>query len=365
MSDGAPAGSGQFTLDLSRRRQAYEALNRQAPHAYMVNLLRALCQPGLGPIEAHVSDTEIRLEVPSASFGTDDVAGLYDFLALGSSAEATNAGSACLRLACLLLSCRPDLRLLIQASDTCLHLDGANCQLRRAPAPSERLTVSVRATGNRPRAFTPSLWRMDLLSWRVGLFWPEWVRALELWRFPPCPLQINGALFQPRYFGRGTRRQTWLLGQGFVAASGGGRNRLSFPVAVPGRSSHIFQAGRDSEGNAIAAGHAALPAVWGWKARMRDETTGRGTLYCCADGFVLETYEIYAPGLSMVLDLSELATDASGLRFVQSQALDAAILEFQAQMREELGRAIDFAASLPWHMRRRKVALQRMLDSLR
>lgn len=347
---GDPESSGMFTLDLSRRLQAYEGVNRHSPHAYMVKLLQALTEVAADRIEAEIGAADIRLRVPGARFGEAELLGLQAFVERGE-----GSGGA-FGLGCLLLCCRPDLQLQVEIPEATLQLDALACRWL-PPGPAGCLTVTVRATAKRPAEFTPSLWRVNLFSWRVGLFWPEWVRALDLWRFAPVRLLVNGTEWRPLYFGRRTSGIRWVVAQGYLVAPSPAQNRVRFPLHPDSPLRPIYTAGRDTEGVPVPSVE-SVRVMWGWRARMRHETTGRGTLFCCAQGFVLQTYPIYAAGLSMVLDLTEHPMDASGIAFVQSPALDERILAFEHVMQHELAQAIG------WAQGRRKRALQRMLHSI-
>jgi hypothetical protein len=348
---GRPESSGLFTLDLSRRREAYESINLHSPHAYMLKLLQAVTECAPERIAAQVGAAEIRLHVPDARFGREQLASLHAFLDRGEGCGGSFG------LACLLLSCRPDLQFSLEVAEQRLQFDARACRLLPGAA-ADGMIVSVRATGKRPAQFAPSLWRVNLFSWRVGLFWPEWVRTLDLWRFPPVRLTVNGAEFEPAYFGRRTAGARWVVAQGYLVAKNADANRVRFPVQPDLPQRPIYTAGRDDDGVPVPALE-SVRAVWGWRAKLRHETTGRGTLFGCAQGFVLQTYPIYASGLSMVLDLSNHPVDASGIRFVQSSALEARIVEFERRVQDDLRDALRWVDG-----GRRKRALQRMLNSI-
>lgn len=335
-TDTVAAGSGTFTMNPRRRKQVYEPINRQAPYAFMVQLLKSLVALGATNLECQVAE-DLHFQIGGLrDLQPVDLEHTAVFLNRGTPPDNASMGLRLLHHACLLLSCRRDLQMELTLNlGGMLLVDSRSSKFQPAAAHNhDGGTLTIRRVGSGASVIQATADLLGLKRWRLGGRWPEWCTALAMWPFPPIPVQWSGSPVSHRDH----HRQS--LARGGIVAEDAAANGLL--IALPDeRTCSVF---RRNDGTPVwvdGRDFVRVASVW----QIATAGGGPGRLLCCAYGFVLNSLPRYHSALTVALDMTDAPTDASGLNFVTSPGFDDDIDELDEQVASGISEAREWFAS--------------------
>ncbi|MBT9585725.1 hypothetical protein IV102_20460 [bacterium] len=187
---------GRFTLDFAASRKRYEKLAFQDPAAFLRLWLQALLASGVGGLDLDASAQQLRLSWhghPAPNWQALDLESVFGYLQ-GEQDHFQGDYLQYAKLACVLCSCRPDLRLTVQ-------LPGCPWQLRLDSQGPQRLQeagqqsqICLQQVGSRPLGRQVTLTTLDLLSPILSSSWPELHELKPQLAHFPAQVRLNGQL---------------------------------------------------------------------------------------------------------------------------------------------------------------------------